>query len=511
MVQVPDKILTESVPDKDHKVNLWFCLLLVMLSYLLYLNSFHNAWLLDDFPVLVNNPDIQSFGNFLKDSYPGRPLRELTFLVDYQLFGLEPFGYHFQSILWHGINSCLVFLLAQQLGVSRGPALLGSLFFLCHPIQVEVVANISHRKDSLALCFCLLSILSYLKALAQETIHWRWLILAVTSALVALLAKQNAIVMLAVFLLAEWMLRPRQKILLRSPFIPAAGIFSGIVAALFFLLRGGIESHAQKIVPLLVKFNVFPDWSEATYFQTVFKSWAFLFAQFLWPTNLAVEYTYAVPDSWTDSWVLSGVVVALLLAIALLLVAKHLPVAGFGIGWLLIFWLPTANLWPVSYFAADRYWYAPSAGIAILTCALLHQFWQHWKLTVPLCLGLIIILSCLTWQQNKVWRDDLALWTQAVKVSPTAPFALNNLGNVYYKRGENQKALHYFEAVNAINTNIITNQLNLALAYEKEGNKSSAMMHYLRFLEMNRMSGKYPREAQKVKKRLREKYGYNVR
>jgi tetratricopeptide (TPR) repeat protein len=132
-------------------------------------------------------------------------------------------------------------------------------------------------------------------------------------------------------------------------------------------------------------------------------------------------------------------------------------------------------------------------------------------LTVPLCLGLIIILSGLTWQQNHVWRDDLALWTQAVKVSPTAPFALNNLGNVYYKRGENQKALHYFEAVNAINTNIITNQLNLALAYEKEGNKSSAMMHYLRFLEMNRMSGKYPREAQKVKKRLREKYGYNVR
>ena len=39
------------------------------LGSLLFWPSFDSAWLMDDFPVLVNNPDIRSLANFFEDYY----------------------------------------------------------------------------------------------------------------------------------------------------------------------------------------------------------------------------------------------------------------------------------------------------------------------------------------------------------------------------------------------------------------------------------------------------------
>jgi len=132
------------------------------MAFLVYVPSFDAAWLMDDFPVILNNPDIRSLGNFWSNSYPGRPLREVTFFFDYQMFGFKSFGYHFQHIVWHGLTVFLVFYVAIRLGFSQLSAFFASLLFLVHPIQVEVLANISHRKDILSLAFCLLSFSSYL-------------------------------------------------------------------------------------------------------------------------------------------------------------------------------------------------------------------------------------------------------------------------------------------------------------------------------------------------------------
>ena len=79
--------------------------------FLLYAGSFSHPWLHDDVPVVLENPDIRSFEAFLSDRYPGRPLREMTYLLDYRLFGLNPSGWHVQNIFWHGLGGWLLFLL----------------------------------------------------------------------------------------------------------------------------------------------------------------------------------------------------------------------------------------------------------------------------------------------------------------------------------------------------------------------------------------------------------------
>ena len=285
-------------------------LALIALAFLFYSNTFANGWTLDDFPVIVNNPDIKSLGGFLTNSYPGRPLREITFLIDHAFFGLDPVGYHFQNILWHGLNGCLVYLLARRLTLLPIPAFLAACLFLLHPIQVEVVANISHRKDSLALFFCLVSSLCYwqfLKDLSRA--KWLWLLAAVGSAAVAMLAKQNALIMPMVFLLIETVESSGKRCLLTyKRTLWALGIVAAASALSWLLFAGGREAHLNGIVELLVKFNYYPDWTESAYFMTVLKSWVFMLGKYFWPVNLAVEYTYSVPVAWSDLWVVTGLV-----------------------------------------------------------------------------------------------------------------------------------------------------------------------------------------------------------
>ena len=134
-------------------------LLLLLAAFALFANTFGAEWNYDDFPVIVDNPDVLSFANFFKDQFPGRPLREFTFVIDHALFGMAPAGWHIQHIFWHAFCAWLLWLLAVRLDFGRTVAWITSLFFLVHPLQVETVANLSHRKESLALVFSLLALL----------------------------------------------------------------------------------------------------------------------------------------------------------------------------------------------------------------------------------------------------------------------------------------------------------------------------------------------------------------
>ena len=72
--------------SNEHKKNIFVFAFFVIYVFVLYVKSFGNSWTHDDFPVVVNNPDIRSLKAFLENSYPGRPLRELSYFVDYSIF-----------------------------------------------------------------------------------------------------------------------------------------------------------------------------------------------------------------------------------------------------------------------------------------------------------------------------------------------------------------------------------------------------------------------------------------
>jgi tetratricopeptide (TPR) repeat protein len=490
---------------------LWFCAFLMVAAFCLYANTFGNGWTYDDFPVVVENPDIRSLGNFFADTYPGRPLREVTFLLDHALFGLNPAGYHIQNIFWHGLNAALLFLLCLRLQTGKIVAAGAALLFLVHPLQVEVVANISHRKDSLVVAFSLLAILAYGKAFDVNGRKYLWLLLSFGLTGVAYLAKQNALAIPVIFLAYEWAYLPREdRFLLRYPALFWVGVLAALSGVgLWYDFFGGREIQLPLMRSFLAaKANYFGEFSPALYYLMVLKTWAFMWVKFLLPTALAVEYTYPVPVTVFDPWVLGALAALGLYVGALWHSARRQPAAFFALVWMGAFWLPVSNLWPLSYFAADRYMYAPSAGFFILAVLLLSKVLGTTTLFRSILLGGALLLALLTWNQNKVWRSPETLWTRAYAVSPTSAFALNNLGNIALGKGERLRARDFYARAAEVNPFNPTAHYNLGLIYEGVGDKTRALEHFRRFLKID--SPLFRPQAKDLREHLARHYGVSV-
>ena len=481
-------------------------LILLSLAFALYAQTFGHAWTYDDFPVIVENADVRSLAGFWENGYPGRPLRELSFLLDHTLFGMNPTGWRVQQIFWHGLNAWLLFLVARRLRAGRFAAWAGSLLFLVHPLNVEAVANLSHRKDSLALAFCLLALLAFSRACAAKKRRAGWVVLAGLAWGAALLAKENAVVLPALLLVYQrCFVPPKRRILpVGRRLWPVAGFAAIAWGFGWYLFEGGMARHLAGMQQLLqAKANYFGEVSWDLYYRMVLKSWTFMAGKVLWSVDLALEYTYPIPRDWSDPWVLAALFGLAVFAAGLWLTARRAPRAFFLLAWAGLFWLPVANLWPLAYFSADRYCYAPLAGLCLLAALALGRL--PLPLRVVLVVPAVLLLAQLSWRQVPVWENPQTLWTRAHRVSATSAFALNNLDNVHLLKGELLKARDYYTEALAVNPLNTTALYNLGLIYERVGMKERALEYYRLFLKLD--DPKFREQAEALRARLQGEYG----
>ena len=135
------------------------------------------------------------------------PLTWLSYLLDFQLFGLRAGPMHVENLAFHLANTLLLFLLLQRMtgarmtGVLWPSALVAALFAL-HPLHVESVAWISERKDVLSTLFGLLAIGAYERGFVLGS-RWR-LVAAVVWFALSLLAKPMLVTLPALLLLIHW-------------------------------------------------------------------------------------------------------------------------------------------------------------------------------------------------------------------------------------------------------------------------------------------------------------------
>jgi 4-amino-4-deoxy-L-arabinose transferase-like glycosyltransferase len=96
------------------------------------------------------------------------PLTWLSHMLDIQLFGANRPGlHHLVSLIFHTINSMLLFLLLFRMtGLQWRSAFVAGLFAL-HPFHVESVAWAAERKDVLSAFFFMLTLLAYAKYVSR--------------------------------------------------------------------------------------------------------------------------------------------------------------------------------------------------------------------------------------------------------------------------------------------------------------------------------------------------------
>ena len=185
-------------------------LLLVLLSYW---NILSNGFTFDDHLLIESNPNITSIKNIYRiafepvkvqgiQSSPETAIRALMYRpVSYSMFYLigkffsvTPFSFHFFSLIFHCLNSVLVYLMCIRLSFSSKSALFTAAIFAVHPIHTESVASAMSMPEEYMFFFGIMSFL-----FITYNIKWNYVIASIMF-LAALLAKENAVIFIFVYI-----------------------------------------------------------------------------------------------------------------------------------------------------------------------------------------------------------------------------------------------------------------------------------------------------------------------
>jgi tetratricopeptide (TPR) repeat protein len=140
---------------------------------------------------------------------------------------------------------------------------------------------------------------------------------------------------------------------------------------------------------------------------------------------------------------------------------------------------------------ADRYTYLPHIGLYLLivwTATDLTTFWRRRReLLGVAATTAVAALSCCAFIQASYWKNSERLWTHALAVTSNNDVAHNNLGFLFLRRGELDKAISHFQtALNIRSGNAETHynlgaaliHNNLGNALVRKGFADEAIAHY---------------------------------
>jgi hypothetical protein len=144
----------------------FFCLILAVVTMLAYQPAWQGGLLWDD-DNCSTPPELRSLDGLRRIWFQPRataqyyPLLYTSYWVQQRLWGDSPTGYHLVNLLLH--IGCVVLVLRILRFLRIPGAELATIVFALHPVNVETVAWIAERKNTLSGIFALAATLSYLK------------------------------------------------------------------------------------------------------------------------------------------------------------------------------------------------------------------------------------------------------------------------------------------------------------------------------------------------------------
>ena len=112
-----------------------------------------------------------------------------------------------------------------------------------------------------------------------------------------------------------------------------------------------------------------------------------------------------------------------------------------------------------------------------------------------LIIVIIICLSILTFQRNKVWQSEFSLWSDTIQKSPQKARVHYNLGVSLGNLNKFDQAQNEFEAALNLNRDYASAYYNLAAIYEMKKD-------YMQAVKMNKEVLRLEPDNQKVKEKL---------
>ncbi len=424
--------------------------------------EFIPSW--DDSEYVINNLYIRAFtADNLTAIFAGSfflnytPLQLLSYMADYQAWGLDPAGYHLTNVILHAINACLAYALIGRVVPSRKVAFVSAMLFAVHPVNVENTAWISERKSLISALFSMLAVMSYI-GYAKGRGKGAYAAAAFFFIL-AIISKPVAVVLPAVLAAYEMTLGEgiRKKIL---ALVPLFAISVALAVVTFTAQSGGGSVGHETLSAEMLFGTVYPS------MLPVFWKYA---ALILWPFNQSGFYDITIYNSFLSPLVLIS---AVTIAASGVIVLRYCN--GQGRFWFLWFWLwvlPVANIIPLPVFYADRYMYMPAISFFVLIGWLAEQASFHGASTPSgrrylhsaVATVLIVFYGLIAFFRVDVWKNELVFWSDAAAKSPNMYVPHLNLGFALEERGMYAEAVMEYEtAVRIYPASEAIDNLNMA-------------------------------------------------
>ena len=472
---------------------LWACagvVLLVALVGVLYYPSFDGGFVFDDDHYLAENPSIHASDGlwrfwFAPERAAYSPLTYSVFWVEWRCFATNPTGYHVVNIFLHIVDCLLLWLVFREMRLPG--AYFAALLFAVHPVNVESVAWIAQLKNVLSLAFLLASIYCYFCA-GRASRHFAesifpagsrsWLVLSFLMFLAAVLGKGSTVVMPALLLvLLAWRRNLTVKDVLRLlPFM--------VVALAFAFLNKWLEIQGE-YAPRDVSFV-------ERLLGAGCVSWFYLYKT-IWPSHLIFFYPAWQIDPAKIVWwtpLIAAVGCTIILAAFARRSARPLWYAWLFYGMALA---PVLGFVDVGYMhlslVADHYQHIALTGVLATIAAgwrVLHQRLPsaaRW-ISFAAAVAVVAMLSVLTWNLNKDYRDAPTLYKATIVKNPDCWFAYYNLGTLTAKSGDPAGAIPYFNDSLRLNPKYASSVNNLASAFYAIGRPGDAIELYEKTLKV---------------------------
>lgn len=455
---------------------LFIFLILGCILTIIYFNSLQNKFVYDDAYIIVDNifikspkhlPKILTKDYFIlsgEQSY--RPVVTLSYFLDFYIWQLNPFGYHFTNLVLHIVNSQLVCYLTYLITGKLLFSFFASLVFATHPVQSEVVNAVSFREDLLAFLFFVLSIIFFLKN------SNKFIFLSYISYLFSLFSKEVSVTLPFIILLYVFLFKKeidkRNKVII-------LGYFLILLFYLMVRFKVMINPNAEIVSHLGGSFYT----SILTQFSVIIEYLKLLF----YPINLCIIHEIKIIKSITDRIFITSFVI--LVSILALVIYKNNKIITFATFLFFITLLPTSNIIPIYSPMAERYLYLPIIGF----CIILGYFFENAfainkRLTILSFLITILSYSTTTYNRNFDWENNEKLWTSARSIYPNNWEIRSQLGTEYLKKGLYNEAMREYQISLNLNPQDILTLYNVGILNLKMGEYEKSLKQYNKLIRL---------------------------
>lgn len=419
--------------------------LLIALVFLLYSNTFHSPWILDDLHNIVNNPRIQITSlslPSLKDAlFSGgdserlyRPLSCVSFALNAYFSEKNVFGYHLFNIGLHAINT--IALLWLMIHVFTTPALkriidrekhfiiiLATLLWAINPIQIQAVTYIVQRMAMLCAFFSILAFVFFIKARTAD-LRWKQFAFALCCGLAilcALFSKENGLIVLPLLLVLEFFLFQNgniKNILSPTFFICLTAII--VISVLFFFYSTSLENLQ----------NLYAKRSFTPYERLLTQPKVLLFYLSLifypLPQRFSLEHEVLISTGIFSPPLTIFYLTVIIAAFFFCAFYRKIPILIRMAGLFFI----TAHIVESSFLPLEMIFehrnYLPSVFLFLPLAAGFYRLISHYDshnkllsgLLTAFVISLIFLISIATYTRNFDWRSGESIWLDAMEKAP---------------------------------------------------------------------------------------------